>query len=355
MTAEPASAPPTPPADPASASSAASADARPVMPVADAGAEPLIAWALVDADGSVLAEHESARPFYAASTIKLHVLLAALRAVDAGGVELDATIPATRTFGGVDGAEFTLAGDHLDPTHPADGTAIPVRELLVRMIDRSSNEATNAVIDLVGLDAVEAVIEELGLRATRVERRIGDAAAIARGLTNETCAADLAETMRRIVRREAGVPAGPCSRAGNVDRELETTAETETLVERGTTAETETLVEPETPRGPGAPGGRQAPAREPGSGLLSPASTGLALDALRPQRMRVILDVLPEGLDAGSKSGEVDGFRHDVAFIGDPRSADLRCLAIMTSGIALAAADDAIRRTARELLGNLAD
>ena len=325
MPAEPASAPPTPPADPASASSAASADARPVMPVVDAGAAPLIAWALVDADGTVLAEHESARPFYAASTIKLHVLLAALRAVDAGDIELDATIPATRTFGGVDGAVFTLAGDHLDPTHPADGTAIPVRELLVRMIDRSSNEATNAVIDLVGLDAVEAVIEELGLRATRVERRIGDAAAIARGLTNETCAADLAETMRRIVRREAGAPAGPCSKAGLVAG------------------------------GPKPPGGRQAPAREPGSGLLSPAATGLALDALRAQQMRVILDVLPEGLDAGSKSGEVDGFRHDVAFIGDPRSADQRCLAIMTSGIALAAADDAIRRTARELLGNLAD
>ena len=323
MPAEPASAPPTPSADPASAASAASADARPVMPVVDAGAEPLIAWALIDADGSVLAEHESARPFYAASTIKLHVLLAALRAVDAGDVELDATIPATRTFGGVDGAEFTLAGDHLDPTHPADGTAIPVRELLV--IDRSSNEATNAVIDLVGLDAVEAVIEELGLRATRVERRIGDASALARGLTNETCAADLAETMRRIVRREAGVPAGPCSKAGLVAG------------------------------GPKPPGGRQAPAREPGSGLLSPASTGLALDALRAQQMRVILDVLPEGLDAGSKSGEVDGFRHDVAFIGDPRSADLRCLAVMTSGIALAAADNAIRRTARELLGNLAD
>ena len=193
------------------------------------------------------------------------------------------------------------------------------------MIDRSSNEATNAVIDLVGLDAVEAVIEELGLRATRVERRIGDASALARGLTNETCAADLAETMRRIVRREAGVPAGPCSKAGLVAG------------------------------GPKPPGGRQAPAREPGSGLLSPASTGLALDALRAQQMRVILDVLPEGLDAGSKSGEVDGFRHDVAFIGDPRSADLRCLAVMTSGIALAAADNAIRRTARELLGNLAD
>ncbi|SLM88343.1 Beta-lactamase [Brachybacterium nesterenkovii] len=321
----------------------------------DAGAAPLIAWALVDADGTVLAEHESARPFYAASTIKLHVLLAALRAVDAGDIELDATIPATRTFGGVDGSAFTLAGDHLDPTHPADGTPVSVRELLVRMIDRSSNEATNTVIDLVGLDAVEAVIEELGLRATRAERRIGDAAAIARGFTNETCAADLAETMRRIVRREAGVPAGPCSKAGLVAGELGTTAETETFVGPGTTAETETFVGPGTPRGSGAPWGPKAPARKPGPGLLSPASTGLALDALRAQRMRVILDVLPEGLDAGSKSGEVDGFRHDVAFIGDPCSEDLRCLAVMTSGLTLAEADDTIRRTARELLGNLAD
>ena len=116
MTAEPASAPPTPPADPASASSAASADARPVMPVADAGAEPLIAWALVDADGTVLAEHESARPFYAASTIKLHVLLAVLRAADAGTLDLDHEETSRHTFTGVDGRPFTLDGDHVDPT-----------------------------------------------------------------------------------------------------------------------------------------------------------------------------------------------------------------------------------------------
>lgn len=264
---------PVPPAEP---------EPRPVMPVVDAEAEPLVAWALVDADGALLAEHEATQPFYAASTIKLHVLLAALRAADAGTLDPDATVPATRTFVGVDGAAFTLADDHLDPTHPLGGTSIAVRELLVRMIDRSSNEATNTVIDLVGLEAVAAVIEDLGLRSTRVERRIGDAAALARGLTNETCAADLAETMRRIVRGDR----------------------------------------------------------------LSPASTELALGALRAQRMRVILDALPAGLDAGSKSGEVDGFRHDVAFIGDPCSPDQRCLAVMTAAQSRDTAEHAIREIA---------
>lgn len=305
MPAESAPEAPVPPVEP---------EPRPVMPVVDSETEPMVAWALVDANGSLLAEHEAARPFYAASTIKLHVLLAALRAADAGTLDLDASVPATRTSIGVDDAAFTLAGDHLDPTHPADGTSILVRDLLVRMIDRSSNEATNMVIDLVGLDAVAVVIDELGLQATRVQRRIGDGAALARGLTNETCAADLAETMRRIVQAEDGV-----STARRSDE-----------------------------REGGAEQGRAA--REAGAWVLAPGARELALEALRSQRMRVILDALPAHLDAGSKSGEVDGFRHDVAFIGDPGSPDLRCLAVMTCGLSLPEADDAIRDAARELL-----
>ena len=65
------------------------------------------------------------------------------------------------------------------------------------MIDRSSNEATDQLLELVGLDAVAAVVGELGLTATRVERLIGDAAALERGLTNETSAAALARTIDR--------------------------------------------------------------------------------------------------------------------------------------------------------------
>ena len=83
-----------------------------------------VAHCLVDARGEVLSAREPDRPFYAASTMKLHVMAAVLRAAEAGELDLDAAVPATRTFPGADGAPFTLGGDHLDPTHPADGTPV---------------------------------------------------------------------------------------------------------------------------------------------------------------------------------------------------------------------------------------
>jgi beta-lactamase class A len=295
----------------------------------DGGTVTRCAHRLTDLDGLVLAEHDPHRAFYAASTIKLHVLLAALgweagAGRDSGtgwqeagngptpvrpALDRAATVPATRTFSGADGHRFTLHGDHLDPTHPADGTPITVGELLMRMIDRSSNEATDTIITLLGsvqekakgpthgdggsggdgdgsgapgagLRTVGRVISAMGLAGTRVERLIGDDVATGRGLTNETSAADLATTMATIVR---------------------------------------------------------------GDGLTGDAHA-LALDALRSQRIPVITSVLRPGVDHGSKSGEVDGIRHDVAFTGD------RILAVLTSGYAEDEANAVIRDLARRLL-----
>lgn len=259
------------------------------IPTAAAPAATAISWCLLAGDGRELASHDADRPYYAASTIKLHVLLAALRAVEAGTLDLDAQVPATRTFTGVDGAAFTLGGDHLDPTHPAEGTPIALRELLVRMIDRSSNEATDHVLALVGLDAVAAEIAGLGLRATRVERGIGDPAALARGLTNETSARDLARTMRAIIT---------------------------------------------------------------GDGLAAP-SRELARAALAAQRIRIISAALHTAVPTFTKSGSIDGFRHDVAAVGDP-DVGARVLAVLTAGWPEVRADAHIGRVARGLLPDLA-
>ena len=109
------------------------------LPTAAAPTEVRLAHCLLYADGAVLSASRADDPFYAASTIKLHVLLAVLRAAEQGELDLDAELPATRTFTGADGEEFTLSGDHLDPTHPEPGAPIALRDLATRMIDRSSN------------------------------------------------------------------------------------------------------------------------------------------------------------------------------------------------------------------------
>ena len=74
-----------------------------------------VAIALAGADGSLLHSQDPDRPFYAASTIKLHVLMAVLNAVDAGHLDLDRTEPARRTFTGVDGAPFTCSATTWTP------------------------------------------------------------------------------------------------------------------------------------------------------------------------------------------------------------------------------------------------
>ncbi|GAA4529425.1 serine hydrolase [Brachybacterium paraconglomeratum] len=278
------------------------------LPTAAAPAQIAVTHTLLDAQGRVLSSDGPGRPHYAASTIKLHVLQAALRAAADGALDLAAEVPATRTFTGVDGARFTLDGDHLDPTHPADGTPIAVRDLLLRMIDRSSNEATNQVTELIGLPAVAATITALGLVSTRMQRLIGDGAALAQGLTNETSAADLAETMRVVVRGGDSI---------GLDRQ------DLALAEQGV--------------GPAAPG-------------VTRQGLALARDALRAQQIPVIGTVLRVGVEWGSKSGWVDGFRHDVAYIGDPEGADLRILAVMTAGLPAEVADQRITALARELL-----
>ncbi|MCL6423203.1 class A beta-lactamase-related serine hydrolase [Brachybacterium sp. JHP9] len=255
------------------------------------GGPPRLSAALLGADGSALALEDADRPYYAASTMKLHVLIAVLEAADAGMLDLDASVPATRTFTGVDGAAFTLSGDHLDPTHPADGAPVAIGELARRMIDRSSNEATDQLIALVGLPAIARVIERLGLRATRVERMIGDPVALARGLTNETTAHDLARTVHALTCEDSAL-------------------------------------------------------------ALSARSRELARSALAAQRIPIIAKAVRPGVPWGSKSGWIDAIRHDVAVVGE--GAQRRVLAVLTSGMTVEEADPLIIARARELLGELA-
>ena len=66
------------------------------LPTAAAPTEVRIAHCLLDADGAVLSAARAEEPFYAASTIKLHVLLAVLRAAEQGAYEAEQYLrPAT--------------------------------------------------------------------------------------------------------------------------------------------------------------------------------------------------------------------------------------------------------------------
>lgn len=151
--------------------------------------------------------------FHAASTMKIPVMLEVLRAAESGRLGLDQRILLVNGFHSiVDGSPFAL-----DPGEDSDslmytrvGQRVPVRELLERMIVRSSNLATNALIALVGADRANETAQALGATRIRVLRGVEDGKAYAAGLNNTTTSADLAVLLQRI---EGGEALGPASGA----------------------------------------------------------------------------------------------------------------------------------------------
>src|SRR5437016_2865408 len=125
--------------------------------------------------------------FHAASTMKVPVMIELFRQVDRGQLSLDQTITLVNQFKSlVDGSPFSVdAGDDSDSLmYRRVGQPVPVRELLERMIVRSSNLATNALIAVVGAERANATAHELGARNIRVLRGVEDGKAFQAGLNN---------------------------------------------------------------------------------------------------------------------------------------------------------------------------
>jgi beta-lactamase class A len=142
-------------------------------------------------------------PFHAASTMKIAVMLELFERATAGEIDLDAPIHLTNRFASiVDGSPYSL-----DPADDSDqelfarvGSDVTTRELCERMIRRSSNLATNVLIDQLGADRIQATIEARGARfGMTVRRGVEDTPAFRAGLNNVATAHDLAILLRSIL------------------------------------------------------------------------------------------------------------------------------------------------------------
>jgi beta-lactamase class A len=144
-------------------------------------------------------------PHYAASTMKIAVLAAAHHAHEAGIVDLDTPVPVTDRFRsaapGAPGYRLRRAADDDPAVWDRLGGTATLRWLAERMIVRSSNLATNLVLDRVGIAAADAEWRHVGARSSRIGRGIEDVAAAAAGITNQVTAADLAALLSGLVLR----------------------------------------------------------------------------------------------------------------------------------------------------------
>lgn len=149
--------------------------------------------------------------FHAASTMKVPVMIELFRRIDAGALRLDQSILLVNQFASiVDRSPFALdARDDSDSlVYRWIGTRVPVRTLLDHMITRSSNLATNALIELVGAARADSTAHALGARDIQIRRGVEDGKAYAAGLNNMTTARDLAAIMVAI---ESGAAASRAS------------------------------------------------------------------------------------------------------------------------------------------------
>jgi beta-lactamase class A len=182
---------------------------------AAAGAEVSMVYRNLGSGDSVLVRPDVR--MHAASTMKVPVLLQLFLDHEVGRLSLDDSIPITTSFASiVDGSPFELdASSDSDSTLYADaGGRRSLRELAGLMIWRSSNLATNLLIDRVDARRVTETLRSLGADSMDVLRGVEDIPAFQAGLNNTTTARDLATLMTALGN---GTVASEASRAEMLD------------------------------------------------------------------------------------------------------------------------------------------
>jgi beta-lactamase class A len=146
--------------------------------------------------------------FHAASTMKIAVLVGVYRQIARGELRADDPVHVRNRFASiVDGSHFALTLGSAD----ADvgrrlGRTMSVRLLCYEMITRSSNLATNLLIDVVGVPTMKLALEELQVDGVFVKRGVSDEAAYQAGINNLVTANGLLKLLRVIADGRAWSP-----------------------------------------------------------------------------------------------------------------------------------------------------
>jgi len=140
--------------------------------------------------------------FHPASTIKVAVMMEVFNQVEKGIFWLDDELPIVNLFKSIADASFFS----INPQDDSDtslydklGSTVTIRELTRMMIVRSSNLATNLLIDKVSAVCVNALLEELGIEGVRVLRGVEDKKAFSLGMNNTATARGLMQIAKLLV------------------------------------------------------------------------------------------------------------------------------------------------------------
>lgn len=142
----------------------------------------------IEVDDHII-DFTSGKRYQAASLIKIPILIEAFRQVESKKIDLDqiVAIPSSEKVGG-SGVIFALS----------ENAKLSIGDLMTLMIIVSDNTATNVLIDILGLETIQACTKTLGLTSTEINRKLMDMEALKRGVRNFTSPHDMVTCLKSI-------------------------------------------------------------------------------------------------------------------------------------------------------------
>jgi beta-lactamase class A len=175
--------------------------------IAGSGAEVAVAFRTLDGKFELLIDPD--KPFHAASTMKVPVMIELFRQAQAGMLKLDEALLIRNEFRSiVDGSPYKLseADDSDLEVYANVGKKMTLRRLNELMITVSSNFAANLLIERLGIENVKTTVKRLGADGMKVLRGVEDNKAFEKGLNNETTARALATLFEKLASGTAVTP-----------------------------------------------------------------------------------------------------------------------------------------------------
>jgi beta-lactamase class A len=152
-------------------------------------------------DGKIF-EKNADEIFHAASTMKVPVMMEVFKQIEAGKLKLDQQVTVKNQFASIiDGSPYSLnIEDDSDPDlYKEIGKQLPLQNLLNRMINSSSNLATNMIIEIVKAENVQKLMQDIGAKDMTVLRGVEDTKAYEAGKNNRTSARSLSTCYKAIL------------------------------------------------------------------------------------------------------------------------------------------------------------
>lgn len=136
------------------------------------------------------------------SAIKIAILVELYRRIDSGALDPAARVTITRAD--------QVGGSGVIQSFGDGQSALSLHDLAVLMITLSDNTATNILIDKLGMAAINATMESLGVPSIKVQRKMIQPRESAAGRENVATPRDAARLMQRIDSCDIGMSRQRC-------------------------------------------------------------------------------------------------------------------------------------------------